>query len=131
MNTEQGVLPLRRRGRAQGKSMKGYLKSVVPLGLTVPLFLLGATAWLSYRTSAQQTDTAEWVTHTHIVLERLEGLLADIVKAESSRRGFVLAKDKQFLEQFSGARSAIQKTEGELRSLTADNAAQQKRLDIL
>jgi PAS domain S-box-containing protein len=113
------------------KTMKGYLKSVVPLGLAVSLFLLGAIAWLSYRTSAEQTDTAEWVTHTHIVLERLEGLLADVVKAESARRGFVLAKDKQFLEQFSGARSAIQKAEGELRTLTADNATQQKRIDAL
>jgi PAS domain S-box-containing protein len=111
--------------------MKGYLKNMVPLGLTVSLFLLGATAWMSYRTSAEQTDTAEWVTHTHIVLERLEGLLAEVLKAESSRRGFVLSKDKQFLEQFSVARSAIQKTEEELRPLTADNATQQKKLDML
>ena len=111
--------------------MKGYLKSVVPLGLVVSLFLLGATAWLSYRGLAEQVDTADWVTHTHIVLERLETLRAGLLKAESARRGFVLTGGNVFSEQFSSAWTAIQKAVGELRTLTADNASQQKRLDVL
>ena len=111
--------------------MKGYLKSVVPLGLVVSLFLLGATTWLSYRGVAEQIETADWVTHTHIVLERLETLSAGLVKAESARRGFVLTQENVFSEEFSSARAAMQKATGELRTLTADNASQQKRLDQL
>ena len=111
--------------------MKGYLKSVVPLGLVVSLFLLGATAWLSYRGVAEQVDTAARVTHTHIVLERLETFRAGLLQAESARRGFVLTQDNDFSGEFSTARASIQKATGEVRTLTADNVSQQKRLDKL
>jgi PAS domain S-box-containing protein len=129
MKTEQGVLPFRRGGGAQGKNMKGHLKSFVPVGLAVSAILLGGTAVLSYRSIVDQVESADWVTHTHIVLERLETLRADLVKAESSRRGFVLTQGNEFAKEFSAARAAIQETVGELRILTAGNASHQKRPD--
>jgi signal transduction histidine kinase len=109
--------------------MKGYLKRVVPLGLAVSVTLMGGTAMLSYRSIVDQVKNADWVTHSHIALERLETLRASLVKAEGARRGFVLTQENEFLEEFSAARAAIQKATGELRTLTADNASQQKRLD--
>jgi CHASE3 domain sensor protein len=67
--------------------MKGYLKSVVTLGSVISVVLVCGTAVLSYRGSVDQVETSDGVTHTHIVLEKLETLRAATADAESARRG--------------------------------------------
>ncbi|HKO05112.1 MAG TPA: PAS domain S-box protein [Candidatus Acidoferrales bacterium] len=109
--------------------MKSYVKGLVPLGLGLSLALGAAAALLSFRSLAEQTEAADWVTHTHVAIEGLETLRAEVLKAENARRGYVLTADASFLERYSAARGEILKTLGELRTLTADNPAQQKRLD--
>jgi len=111
--------------------MKSYVKGLVPLGLGLSLALGAGAALLSFRSIAEQSEAAEWVSHTHSVLERLETLRAEVLTAESARRGFVLTADMSFLERFSAARAEILNTMGELHMLTADNPSQQKRLDEL
>ena len=88
----------------------------------------GGTALLSYRAINEQVEAADRVTHTHVVLEKLETLRAEVLKAESARRGYILTRDTGFLGRFSAACNAIQTSSGELHMLTADNARQQDRL---
>jgi PAS domain S-box-containing protein len=109
--------------------MKSYVKGLVPLGLGLSLALGAGLALLSFRSLAEQAEAADWVSHTHLVLERLETLRAEVLKAENAQRGFVLTADASFLERFSAARAEILKTTGELRAITGDNDSQLKRLD--
>lgn len=111
--------------------MKGYLKSFVPWGIALSLALVVGAAALSYRNLLEQTEDSEWVAHTHVVIERMEVLRAEVWKVENARRGYVLTGDPQFLARFSAGRDEIQKSQGALRALTADNPVQQKHLEEL
>ena len=111
--------------------MKIYLKPLVSPGLGLSLALVMGATVLSFLSLAELRDSSEWVTHTHLVIEGLESLRAEVLKAENARRGYALTGDTGFIARFSAARDEIQKTLGAMRGMTGDNAAQQKRLDAL
>ena len=111
--------------------MKSYLKSAVPWGIGLSLALVVGAGALSMRSLAQQSEDAQWVAHTHLVIERLETLRNEVLKAENARRGYVLTGEARFVSQLSTTRDEIQKTLGAVRTLAADNAAQEKRLEEL
>jgi PAS domain S-box-containing protein len=111
--------------------MKHYLKTAVPLGIGLSLALVVAAAVLSFRNLAEFSEDADWVAHTHLVIERLEALRNGVLIVENARRGYVLTRDERFLAKSSAGRDEIQKNLGALRTLTADNAPQQKHLEDL
>ena len=107
--------------------MNRGLKNAVPWGIGLSLVLVAAIGGLSLRSLAEQGEDAQWVAHTHVVIEELETLRAEVLKAENARRGYVLTGDNRFRARFSAARDELQKTLGSLRTLTADNREQQKQ----
>ncbi|HVN07879.1 MAG TPA: CHASE3 domain-containing protein [Patescibacteria group bacterium] len=107
--------------------MNRGLKNAVPWGIGLSLVLVAAIGGLSLRSLAEQGEDARWVAHTHVVIEELETLRAEVLKAENARRGYVLTGDNRFRARFSAARDELQKTLGSLRTLTADNREQQKQ----
>jgi PAS domain S-box-containing protein len=109
--------------------MKAHVGRLLPVGFVLALALAGATALFSYRSTLEQMEAAEWVAHTHVVLERLGTLRAGVLKAESARRGFVITQDTAFFERFFAAQGEIHGTVEALHTLVADNPAQQKRLE--
>jgi len=115
----------------RAERMKSYLKSAVPWGIGLSLVLVIGAAALSYRNLVEQTEDFEWVTHTHVVIERLETLRSEILKVENARRGYVLTGDAEFLRRLSAGRDEIHRTLGALRTLIADNPGQEKHLEEL
>jgi PAS domain S-box-containing protein len=111
--------------------MKSYLKSAAPWGIVLSLVLVMGADALSFRSLAEQSENAQWVAHTHMVIERLETLRNEVLKAENARRGYILTGDAGFLARLSSARGELYKTLGALHTLTVDNATQQKRLEDL
>ena len=111
--------------------MKNYPKTAVPLGIGLSLVLVVGAAVLSFRNLMEQREDAAWVTHTHVVMERMENLRSEVLKVENARRGYVLTGDEQFLTRLATGREEIEKSQGALRALTADNPAQQKHLEDL
>ncbi|TDN37371.1 PAS domain S-box protein [Hymenobacter sp. UV11] len=86
---------------------------------------------LSYQSSGQLVDSQRWVSHTQVVLLRLENVISLVKDAETAQRGYLLTGEGVFL---ASLRTAQRKTPPELRtldSLTADNPTQQRRLDTL
>lgn len=96
----------------------------------VSLILLGVGV-VTYRSAAEQTETAEWVTHTHQVIENLDGTLQGLCDAESGQRGFMLTDLEGYLEPYNAGTVASATDLKSVRKLTQDNAAQQRRLDVL
>ena len=111
--------------------MKRYLRNAAPLGIGISLLLVLGAAMLAFRNLAEQAADADWVAQTHVVIERLELLRSELLKVENARRGYVITGDVSFVARLSSARDELQKTLGALHMLTADNAAQQKRLEEL
>jgi len=98
-------------------------------GFALALVLLIAIGAVSYRSFAKLTTTAEWVTHTHQVLEHISGLYGQLKDAETGQRGYVITGDEAFLEPYQTGSASVANVLKELRQLTADNPNQQKRLD--
>lgn len=100
----------------------------IAAGYAVSFVLLLAVAAVADRGLAAMTDAADWVTHTHKVLERLAQVGRLMVDVETGDRGFVITGDETFLEPYTKALPQLDAALEELRTFTADNPAQQERL---
>ena len=101
----------------------------VGFGFGLAFLLLLIIGTVAYRSVDALTATSHLVAHTHEVLEhnaKVFGLMKD---AETGQRGFVITGDEAFLQPYLEAIGTIDGVRSELRQLTRDNPAQQKRLD--
>jgi PAS domain S-box-containing protein len=92
------------------------------------LLVVGA---VSYRSLVESRESDRWVRHTHEVLESLQDLLAAMHTVESNARGYLLTGDESFLDVYRAGIVRTEKDQTVVRNLTADNAEQQRRLDVL
>jgi PAS domain S-box-containing protein len=107
------------------------LERKTQVGFASALICLGVIGIVSYFTISRVRGDAEWVGHTKEVISALRLLLADVTGVESAQRGFAIVADENFLERYKLERREIGVDLQSLRELTADNAAQQRRLDML
>jgi CHASE3 domain sensor protein len=101
------------------------------LGFAVVVVVFATVAITGLRTTQALAANTELVVHTHEVRIQLGKLLAALIDAETSERGFVITGADRFLEPYRGALASVDKTFAALRRLTADNPGQQHRLDEL
>jgi methyl-accepting chemotaxis protein len=111
--------------------MKLTIGQKVLLGYGLALAFMAGIGIAAYRSTAHLVENAGWVTHTHTVLGETETILARLTEVESASRGYALTGDPSFLEPFEGSTKLIAGNQKALRELTADNPAQQGRLDVL
>ncbi len=86
------------------------------------------TAAFAYSELGSAAKARYWVNHSHQVLERTEGLLTLIQRAENSERGLLITHDSRYLDGFQGAAAALPKAGAELAALTADRPDQSERV---
>jgi PAS domain S-box-containing protein len=103
----------------------------VPLAFGSAILVLLVVGAISYRGMLVSTESERWVRHTHEVLDNLEDLRFAMVNAQSSWRGFALTARDSFLPSYRAAMAAAAQHEANLRLLTLDNPAQQRRLTDL
>ena len=101
----------------------------VRVGFGFALTCLGAIGIVSYLSVVRLSENAARVEHTHEVLSSLELLLAAATDCETAERGYVITGDESYLEPYREAAAVIDSRTRRLRELTADNRAQQRRLD--
>lgn len=82
----------------------------------------------SYRSLANLADASGWVSHTMMVRQLTKELSAQLSDAESGQRGFLVTSDPRFLAPYHQAEDGVNVKLSELKSLVADNPAQQKRV---
>jgi len=100
----------------------GYIVAVL---LT---FFLGFSSWRSIRLAGNDAD---WIAHTYAVMDAIELMTKHAIEAETSARTFALTGQDTLLPHYEAARDAVLGDGAALRSLTADNPNQQRRLDVL
>ena len=86
---------------------------------------------LSFRSTVRDEEDREWVTHTHLVLEKLQAVLIDITQAETGQRGYMLTGEEGYLEPYQGGSTQVHEHIEQLRKLTADNPRQQEAIKVL
>jgi len=101
----------------------------VRLGFTFALGCLAIIALASYLSLARLHENAAWVEHTHEVLGGLDALLAAVTDSETAERGYIITGDESYLEPYRQTAQIVGTEETRLRQLTADNSAQQQRLE--
>jgi PAS domain S-box-containing protein len=69
------------------------------------------------------------VAHTQAVRAALQELLTTTIDAETGQRGFIITGDESYLEPYVRSQRTIENDVVRVRSLTADNAAQQEDLE--
>jgi methyl-accepting chemotaxis protein len=100
----------------------------IGLGFGIALTMLAALWIVSSQTTSTLLQTAGWVSHTHGVLRRLDGLTARLREVEAEGRGYGLTGETAFLAPWTRAKTATQHELSELESMTKDNPRQQERL---
>ncbi|TWB40524.1 methyl-accepting chemotaxis protein [Nitrospirillum pindoramense] len=110
-------------------SMKVGRKLAAAFALIVAVTLIASG--INYRALSTIQDTTRWTDHTYKVLERLNNVMAAMVDGETGLRGYLVGTDPKFLEPYHKGKTAFDAAFAEVKSLTADNAAQQARLDDL
>jgi len=101
------------------------------VGFAVIVVAFAIVAITGLRTTQSLAANDELVSHTHEVQTQLSKLLAALIEAETSERGFVITGADRFLEPYRAALASLDATHGALRRLTADSPSQQRRLDEL
>jgi signal transduction histidine kinase/CHASE3 domain sensor protein/ActR/RegA family two-component response regulator len=105
------------------------LEKYAPLAFLMGLALLIGLSMISYRSLNDLTQTADQVTHTHLVMSKLEEVLSDFKDVVSGYRGYVLTGKDSYLDDYFEGRRNVDLEFQELRNLTADNPRQRLKLD--
>jgi PAS domain S-box-containing protein len=106
---------------------KKWLAGFVALGCTVVLLV----AALSERQAADLAKSRDWVVHTYQVLTELDTLLTLVTDAETGQRGYIITGRKEYLKPYQDAETALPRHLAQIKELTQDNVAQQKRIPVL
>jgi len=80
---------------------------------------------------ARFRESRGWVEHTRQVLAAAQDARTALVDIETGQRGYLIAGDPAYLAPYHSGLQALRQDSVLLRRLTSDNAAQQRRLDVL
>lgn len=111
--------------------MRWSIGKKIGSGFAAGLAVLVVVGAVSYDSTRKLIDSADWVTHSHRVLDQLEAMLLTMDDAETGQRGYVIAGQERYLQPYQGARDAAEQRVKSLRELVSDNPIQQHRLDAL
>jgi len=98
-------------------------------GFIVSSIFLIVVGFIGYWSNYALITTSYSVSHTHKVVEKVGEYLSNLKDAETGQRGYLLTGDAGYLEPYQSAVEASSRMIGELRTLTADSPAQQRRID--
>ena len=101
------------------------------LGFAIAVLALIVIGVSGYRSTEHLIENDRWVSHTHEVRTKLADLISSLKDTETGQRGFLITGEDSFLAPYSAALPDVARTLGELRSLTADNEVQQRRLSAV
>ena len=104
-------------------------KNKVTAGFGIALALLALVGVSAYRSMLKADEDRLWVTHTLLVLEKLDATMTDLLNAETGERGYILTGEASFLEPYNDALRHLNEDVKAIRELTADNSTQQHALD--
>jgi PAS domain S-box-containing protein len=105
------------------------IRRKILIGFGLVFLMLGIIGLISYRSTRAFILTADWVAHTHEVMEIQERTQRHLMEMESGRRGFLITGDESYLRGFEEAQAQIIENFNALKTYTADTPQQTLKLD--
>ena len=103
----------------------------LPIGFAIISLLMTVIAFYAYCIPEQQKQQAQWVTHTHEVLSRLDTLSSHLMQAETGQQGYLLTGQAIYRRSYSDVLPQIDSDITSVQQLTLDNAIQQAEIPTL
>lgn len=100
----------------------------ITIGFLISLACIVCLAFFSHGNIETIDGSRQWVSHTVQVILEKETLDSSLKDLESRTRGFIATGDERFLVGTDELKSKVERCFNHLRSLTADNPAQQANL---
>jgi methyl-accepting chemotaxis protein len=97
----------------------------------VPLVLLIIVGSMAARNVTSLISDADWVVHSHLVLEKLDSLGATTREAQSGVRAYIITGEDSYVEPLRSAASTANAAIDEIARLTLDNPLQHGRVEPL
>jgi len=111
--------------------MKWTVGTKIGAGFALALISVAVIGMTSYFSTKRLVETADWVTHTHVVLENLEGVLFGLKDAQSAARGYLVTGGEGFKTTYTWAKETASRKVRHVAELTVDNPVQQETLGDL
>lgn len=111
--------------------MKWTVGTKIGSGFGVVLVILAVVGATSYQSTVKLTEASDWVTHTYKVLDELNEMGQALVDGETGQRGYIITTDDTYLEPYRTAAQRAEKAMESVKTLTADNVRQQRRVGVL
>ena len=99
------------------------------LAFAAVIFVFLAVGGTSLFSSLRLGEADRWNRHTYAVIDQGSALMQAMTDMETGARGYLIAGEEAFLGPWTSGQAAFDKAWAEAKSLTADNPAQQQRLD--
>lgn len=105
-------------------------------GTVVLFFLMGiavliSTSIVTYLNSMEQLDSHDYITDGYKRIDMIEKMQSLITDSESSRKGYQLTNDKEYLDVISNSRIAVDSILRSLKAQYRENLKTQGRMDTL
>ena len=104
------------------------LRQIAWIAFIAAVILLVAIGIFAYRATNSLVAAEGWVAHSYEVQHNLEDLRFNSLRANNSRRGYILSRDESMLVGYETAIQDVPRNFKRLRELTADNPG--RRLDF-
>ena len=111
--------------------MRFSVEDAIAAGLWVALGILALLSASDDWSTRTFLVTSEEVNHAHEVVEQLDHLLAEMTDAETGQRGYLITGSVRYLAPYERATARIADTLHAIRVLTADDSAEEERLNRL
>jgi PAS domain S-box-containing protein len=129
--TEARLRQLHRREASAAQGGDPLAQRKVQAGFALALVCLGVVGVISFTSVTRLNEEAELTRHSDEVIASLRLLLSSATDVETAQRGYAITGDERFLDPYRDARTRIDGQLAQLRTLTADNPEQRRRLDRL
>lgn len=104
-----------------------FLKIIFIISVAVIFFIGGIT----FKHITVLKKSSNYVSNSHEVNTELERLISFIKDAETGQRGYILTRDKQFLEPYLKSKDLVKKSFNKVSKLTKNSRTQQANLKKL
>jgi methyl-accepting chemotaxis protein len=111
--------------------MKWNVGTKIAVGFGIALTIFAIVGIVAYGSVTQQSEAADWVTHTREVQNQLTQVLSNLQDAETGQRGYVITGVESYLAPYANGIARVEETRKSLARLVSDNPRQQARVDAL
>jgi len=111
--------------------MKWNVGTKIGAGFGLALAIFMTVGAVSYRSTSELIEASDATRHTYDVMNQIAEMLSLLMDIQVGQRGYVITGDDAYLAPYQSGVSRLDWTVRDIRSLTTDNASQQRRLDTL